>query len=192
MKKQYAIAVALLLVSVVVVTVIMLVSRSKNVVVPKRTEVVKVYTPYLEICDNGVDDDCDGETDEGCDGPGRFEHCWTLPSVASQVAFEGCVGWSTLMGPGDGRNGRLICTGPWQVLAETRNVKSFCFAVALEPGMFIEYNSVSNGPVNWGCSGPLPPGVNYGAHVVTQGGAQVSPALVDNRFAGCNFRFLSG
>jgi hypothetical protein len=143
-----------------------------------------------EICDNGVDDDCDTAVDEGCSGPGRYQHCWTLPAMASRVAFEGCSGWAILVGPGQGLNGRLVCTRPWSLIAETTNASSFCFAVSLDPGQYIEYNSVSDLlPSYWGCVGPFPPGALNGAHIATLGGAPTAFGLVDNRLAGCNFRY---
>ncbi len=143
-----------------------------------------------EICDNGLDDDCDGTIDDGCSGPARYQHCWTLPAVASRVAFEGCSGWAILTGPGDGLNGRLVCTRPWSLIAETTGASSFCFAVSLDPGQIIEYNSVSDlVPDYWGCVGPFPPGTLNGAHTATQGGVPTTFSLVDNRLAGCNFRY---
>jgi len=146
--------------------------------------------PFLEICGNGVDDDGDTVVDDGCSGPGRYQHCWTLPGVAPRVAFEGCVGWSISTGPGDGLNGRLVCTAPWQLLVETANASSFCLTVALEPGLIIEYNSVSDlVPNYWGCVGPYPPGTLNGSHSATLGGAPVAYNLVDNRLGGCNFRY---
>jgi hypothetical protein len=143
-----------------------------------------------EICDNGLDDDCDGLVDEGCTGPGRYEHCWTLPATAPRVAFEGCTGWAILTGPGDGIDGRLVCTRPWSLIAETTGASSFCFAVALDSGQYIEYNSVSDlVPDYWGCVGPYPPGTLNGAHTATLGGAPAAFTLVDNRLGGCNFRY---
>jgi hypothetical protein len=84
----------------------------------------------------------------------------------------------------------LNCTGPWTILAEAYNVSSLCFAVALEPGLYIEYQSVAElNPPFWGCVGPYPPGTTNGTHTVTLGGASVTPNLVDNRLGGCNFRY---
>jgi hypothetical protein len=143
-----------------------------------------------EICDNGVDDDCDTAVDEGCSGPGRYQHCWTLPATASRIAFEGCSGWAISTGPGDGIDGRLVCTRPWSLIAETTSASSFCFAVSLDSGQYIEYNSVSDlVPDYWGCVGPYPPGTLNGAHTATLGGAPAAYSLVDNRLAGCNFRY---
>ena len=143
-----------------------------------------------EICDNGLDDDCDGTIDDGCSGPARYQHCWTLPAVASRVAFEGCSGWAILTGPGDGIDGRLVCTRSWSLIAEVTGASSFCFAVSLDPGQIIEYNSVSDlVPDYWGCVGPYPPGSLNGTHVATHGGISATFSLVDNRLSGCNFRY---
>ncbi len=142
-----------------------------------------------EICDNGTDDDCDTVVDDGCTGPGRYTHCWDAGAVAPRVAIEGCVGTTISTGPTDGIDGRLVCSGPWSVLVEATGVSSVCFSVALDPGWYIEYQTVAElAPPFWGCVGPYPPGTLQGSHSATLGGVPDAFWNVDNRVGGCNLR----
>ncbi|MFA5413792.1 MAG: MopE-related protein, partial [Patescibacteria group bacterium] len=148
-------------------------------------------TPGPEVCGNGTDDDCDTVIDDGCAGPGLFTHCWTLPGTAPRASFWGWVGWHITTGPGHGIDGTLdIPSGwtGWQLLVEGTSVPSLCMSVALDPGMYIEYNADSDLlPSYWNCINY--PGVVNGSYIATLGGASVTPSMVDNLHGGCNFRY---
>ena len=212
--KKMIVAVAFLVLGAVVGVIVLLGSEEK--VVP-QAKVAKV-TITCELGRSEFDVDCDGiadtadsdptvaNPDQGvaecqtwrdCDGVcdseterGIFVHCWTSLTGPSSVAVRGCMGWSIKTGPGDGLDGRSICSSPWHVLAEVKDTTSICLKVVLTPGQYIEYNTESDQAPFWGASGPYPPGEISGFHTTTLDGMPVNPTLVDNRMGGSNFRFL--